>query len=185
MTSKSEILMLEPNSELRFKGPFTDVVTTQLKLTNTTDRPALFKIKTTAPKSYCVRPNSGVIEAGQSAAISVMLQPFEYNPEDKPKHKFMVQSMFAPDDNYDVDRVWKEAAPSEIVDVRLRYVIVISQNMVIMFLNSRCAFDAAGPGAIISPNKSNNITSSMGATSMASTMQFVDDSQNRSNQVYH
>ncbi len=33
-----------------------------------------------------------------------MLQPFEYDPSEKNKHKFMVQTMFAPDgaiDNQD------------------------------------------------------------------------------------
>lgn len=29
--------------------------------------------------------------------ISVMLQPFDYDPQEKNKHKFMVQTMFAPD----------------------------------------------------------------------------------------
>ena len=30
-------------------------------------------------------------------AVAVMLQPFDYDPNEKNKHKFMVQSMFAPD----------------------------------------------------------------------------------------
>ena len=30
-------------------------------------------------------------------AIAVSLQPFEYDPAEKNKHKFMVQSMFAPE----------------------------------------------------------------------------------------
>ena len=50
-------------------GPFTDVVTSDLKLSNPTDRRVCFKVKTTAPKRYCVRPNSGIIEPG--AAVSV------------------------------------------------------------------------------------------------------------------
>ena len=33
--------------------------------------------------------------------ILVMLQPFEYDPSEKNKHKFMVQSMFAPDGKVD------------------------------------------------------------------------------------
>lgn len=28
--------------------------------------------------------------------VSVMLQPFEYDPNEKSKHKFMVQTIFAP-----------------------------------------------------------------------------------------
>lgn len=30
-----------------------------------------------------------------------MLQPFEYDPNEKNKHKFMVQTMFAPDGKID------------------------------------------------------------------------------------
>lgn len=51
-------------------GPFTDVVTTNLKLKNPSDRKVCFKVKTTAPRRYCVRPNSGVIDAGATVIIS-------------------------------------------------------------------------------------------------------------------
>lgn len=53
-----------------FLGPFTDVVTAYLKLTNPTERNVCFKVKTTAPRRYCVRPNSGVIDAGTSINVS-------------------------------------------------------------------------------------------------------------------
>ena len=32
-----------------------------------------------------------------------MLQPFEYDPKEKSKHKFMVQTMFAPEGEADHD----------------------------------------------------------------------------------
>lgn len=51
-------------------GPFSDVVTTNLKLANPTDRNVCFKVKTTAPRRYCVRPNSGIIDAGTSINVS-------------------------------------------------------------------------------------------------------------------
>lgn len=51
-------------------GPFSDVVTTNLKLGNPTDRSVCFKVKTTAPRRYCVRPNSGVIDAGAAVNVS-------------------------------------------------------------------------------------------------------------------
>ncbi|XP_061487155.1 ras-related protein Rab-22A isoform X1 [Rhineura floridana] len=101
-------------------GPFTDVVTTNLKLGNPTDRNVCFKVKTTAPRRYCVRPNSGIIDAGTSINVSVMLQPFDYDPNEKSKHKFMVQSMFAPPDTSDMEAVWKEAKSEELMDSKLR-----------------------------------------------------------------
>lgn len=55
---------------LSSSGPFTDVVTTNLKLGNPTDRNVCFKVKTTAPRRYCVRPNSGIIDAGTSINVS-------------------------------------------------------------------------------------------------------------------
>lgn len=51
-------------------GPFTDVVITNLKLKNPSDKKVCFKVKTTAPRRYCVRPNSGAIEAGATVIIS-------------------------------------------------------------------------------------------------------------------
>uniref|UniRef100_A0A4W5KUY4 Vesicle-associated membrane protein-associated protein A n=1 Tax=Hucho hucho TaxID=62062 RepID=A0A4W5KUY4_9TELE len=86
-----------------YDGPFTDVVTTNLKLKNPSDRRVCFKVKTTAPKRYCVRPNSGIIDVGATVTISVMLQPFDYDPNEKSKHKFMVQSIFAPPDVAEMD----------------------------------------------------------------------------------
>ncbi|XP_031142093.1 vesicle-associated membrane protein-associated protein B isoform X2 [Sander lucioperca] len=120
MARPEQVLVLEPQHELKFRGPFTDVVTATLKLTNPTDRNVCFKVKTTAPRRYCVRPNSGVIDAGNSVNVSVMLQPFDYDPNEKSKHKFMVQSMLAPYDMTDMEGVWKEAKPDELMDSKLR-----------------------------------------------------------------
>ncbi|XP_043977885.1 vesicle-associated membrane protein-associated protein B-like [Gambusia affinis] len=105
MARPEQVLLLEPQHELKFRGPFSDVVTTNLKLSNPTDRNVCFKVKTTAPRRYCVRPNSGIIDAGTSINVSVMLQPFEYDPNEKSKHKFMVQSMLAPPDMTDMEGV--------------------------------------------------------------------------------
>ncbi|XP_029579346.1 vesicle-associated membrane protein-associated protein B isoform X3 [Salmo trutta] len=120
MARQEQVLQLEPPHELKFRGPFTDVVTATLKLGNPTDRNVCFKVKTTAPRRYCVRPNSGIIDAGTSINVSVMLQPFDYDPNEKSKHKFMVQSMLAPYDMTDMEGVWKEAKPEELMDSKLR-----------------------------------------------------------------
>ncbi|XP_055737711.1 vesicle-associated membrane protein-associated protein A-like isoform X2 [Salvelinus fontinalis] len=103
-------------------SPFTDVVTTNLKLKNPSDRKVCFKVKTTAPRRYCVRPNSGMIEPGATVTVSVMLQPFDYDPNEKSKHKFMVQTIFAPSTATDMDAVWKDATPDDFMDSKLRCV---------------------------------------------------------------
>lgn len=122
-TSKPlQVLVLDPPKVLRFKGPFTTVVTTHLKLHNPSARKVCFKMKSTNPRCYCVRPNSGVVEPGSTVTVATMLQPFRYDPSREVKHKFMVQTMFAPPDPSDMENLWKKANPSEIMGSKLRCV---------------------------------------------------------------
>lgn len=123
----NQILVLEPSGELKFKGPFTAVVTSELKLQNPSSKRVLFKVKTTAPKRYCVRPNSGILEAGAAVVVAVMLQPFDNDSVEHSKHRFMVQSMLAPDEPVEnLDQLWKEAEPSQLMDSKLRCVFEMS-----------------------------------------------------------
>ena len=50
-------------------GSYAEVCKTTLRLTNPSDKRVLFKVKTTAPKSYCVRPNSGIIAEGATQEV--------------------------------------------------------------------------------------------------------------------
>uniref|UniRef100_A0A8C1A345 Vesicle-associated membrane protein-associated protein A n=1 Tax=Cyprinus carpio carpio TaxID=630221 RepID=A0A8C1A345_CYPCA len=122
MSKLEQVLILDPPTDLRFRGPFTDVVTANLKLKNPSERKVCFKVKTTAPRRYCVRPNSGIIDPGAAVIISVMLQPFEYDPNEKSKHKFMVQTIFAPAAATDTEALWKDAKPDDLMDSKLRCV---------------------------------------------------------------
>lgn len=126
MAKAQQVLILEPSSELTFKGPFTEYVNANLTLTNPSPRDVYFKVKTTAPKFYCVRPNSGLIKAEDKAQINVMLQPVE-SPEtlesERSRHKFMIQSAFAPEgEQPPVDQFWKSISSAQIMDSKLRVV---------------------------------------------------------------
>jgi len=127
MSSKrDQVLIIDPPVELTFQGPFHQAVTSSMKLQNPSDKKVYFKIKTTAPKRYCVKPNSGVVVPKSEVQIAVSLQPFDYDPAEKNKHKFMVQSMFAPDgQEVDQDKLWKEADSSEMMDSKLKCVFVM------------------------------------------------------------
>lgn len=116
------LLKISPDAHLTFKGPFNDVVTSILTLQNITEEKVCFKVKTTAPRRYCVRPNSGMIDAGQTMEVSIMLQPFQYDPNERNNHKFMVQSMTLSEENaaLPLDEIWKNAAPGVVVDKKLR-----------------------------------------------------------------
>ncbi|VDK69565.1 unnamed protein product, partial [Cylicostephanus goldi] len=102
--------------------PFTDIVNAHLQLKNPTERPVCFKVKTTAPKQYCVRPNSGVLPPSSSKTITVMLQPMDGVPTDVARHKFMVQTCFCPPGDVDLDNIWKTISPNELMYSKLMVV---------------------------------------------------------------
>ena len=53
--------------------------------------------------------------------VSVMLQPFEYDPNERNKHKFMVQTMYAPEGPIESqEALWKEAKPDQLMDSKLK-----------------------------------------------------------------
>uniref|UniRef100_A0A803T2G9 Vesicle-associated membrane protein-associated protein A n=1 Tax=Anolis carolinensis TaxID=28377 RepID=A0A803T2G9_ANOCA len=70
--SYEQILVLDPPTNLKFKDPFKDVVTTNPKLRNASDRKACFKVKTTTPYQSFVSPNSGIIDPGSAVIIIVI-----------------------------------------------------------------------------------------------------------------
>jgi len=73
--------------ELRKNIPVT------MQLTNTTGDRVAFKVKTTSPKKYCVRPSSGIIEPNAVKEVQVILQSQREPPVSYAdcRDKFLVQ----------------------------------------------------------------------------------------------
>ncbi|KAF8598460.1 PapD-like protein [Ceratobasidium sp. AG-I] len=87
-------VQLNPSNQLSFNRPLHPIVRSTLTVTNYNSQPIAFKVKTTAPKLYSVRPNAGTISPGQSVDINVRLQAMREPPLSfKCKDKFLVQSM--------------------------------------------------------------------------------------------
>ncbi|XP_033193824.1 vesicle-associated membrane protein/synaptobrevin-binding protein [Bombus vosnesenskii] len=124
MGKPEQILVIEPRNELRFKGPFLErTVTSYIKLTNPSNQKVYFKIKTTAPKRYCVRPNCGYLKPKEISQIAVTLQPFDFDPAEKNKHKFMVQALVAQDnDDEENPDMWKGIDPEQLMESKLKCV---------------------------------------------------------------
>jgi len=122
-----QALILEPPDELTFVGPFTDEFTTAtLKLSNPTQKLMCYKIKTTAPKRYCVCPNSGFLEPKTAITVAVNLHSLKYNAIEENRDKFMVQSMFVPEHTVkNVDTLWRDAPPESVMDIKLRCAFVM------------------------------------------------------------
>lgn len=128
MSKLEKLLQLDPQDELLFKGPFNLPSAAFLRLTNVTKNRILFKIKTTAPKKYCVRPNSGILEKENHIDVVLSLQPFAYDSSEKNKHKFLIQSALAPDGNVDLEQIWREIPVEQIFDNKLRCVFQSSSH---------------------------------------------------------
>ncbi|RPA90068.1 VAMP-associated protein [Choiromyces venosus 120613-1] len=107
---------LDP-TELGFERPFNHEVIQTLHIRNPNYDPVAFKVKTTAPKQYCVRPNSGRIEVGKQVEVQVLLQAMKEDPpaDYKCRDKFLVQSVaITADKEYsNVGQIWSHVERNE------------------------------------------------------------------------
>ena len=123
-----------------FSGNFYQTVTTTiLDLTNETSNSIIFKIKTTAPKRYCVRPNSGKLNPGALMPVKILLQPSEdLKNLDFTKHKFLLQTMIIDDKNYPdlfKKEILNEKSPDEIFKDKLLNKFSTSKKLFCRFNN--------------------------------------------------
>lgn len=120
---KPSEVKLNPKDELSFAVGTAngDQVSSKLTIMNPTNEVMCFKVKTTAPKEYCVRPNSGKLSPGASIDINVMLQPPMPKEGTKSKDKFLVQTVYekeVEDSNH--PDMWKTVPKSMIMEDKLK-----------------------------------------------------------------
>ncbi|XXH03566.1 hypothetical protein Hte_009971 [Hypoxylon texense] len=114
--------------ELGFRRPFTTEVLEVLRIKNHSTQPVAFKVKTTAPKQYCVRPNSGRVEPGKEVEVSVILQAMKQEPppDTKCRDKFLVQSVPISGDMEfaNLASIWDSIEKSAIQEKKIRVVFL-------------------------------------------------------------
>ncbi|KAL7591355.1 vesicle-associated protein 1-3 [Lactuca sativa] len=94
--STGDFLNLHP-SELKFPFELKKQSSCSLQLTNKTDQYIAFKVKTTNPKKYCVRPNTGIVLPRSVCNVTVTMQAQKETPSDMQcKDKFLLQAVIAP-----------------------------------------------------------------------------------------
>ncbi|KAL9326708.1 hypothetical protein ACSQ67_007353 [Phaseolus vulgaris] len=90
--SNGELLNIEP-LELKFAFELKKQISCSLQLSNKTDAYVAFKVKTTNPKKYCVRPNTGIVLPRSTCDVMVTMQAQREAPTDMQcKDKFLLQS---------------------------------------------------------------------------------------------
>ena len=61
-------------------GPFNTTVKEILNVTNPSGLKVAFKVKTTSPKLYCVRPNAGILEPHETKEIQGSVLFYFWSP---------------------------------------------------------------------------------------------------------
>lgn len=116
---------ISPVEELHFCGePDKDLFST-LQLSNVSDQPLAYKIKTTAPQRYKVRPNINTIDPHSKAVVQVQLvKGAGLDTKSITQDKFLIQtyqfdSGATPPSTAQLSLFWKELGPSSVQEYRL------------------------------------------------------------------
>eukprot|EP00922_Rhytidocystis_sp_ex-Travisia-forbesii_P051014 GHVS01075759.1.p1 GENE.GHVS01075759.1~~GHVS01075759.1.p1 ORF type:complete len:260 (+),score=54.87 GHVS01075759.1:89-868(+) len=94
-SSSPTLLRLHPEKYIDFPLTLYNTLKTKLVLHNISvpPSPVSFKIKTTAPKCYLVRPSTGVVSPGSSQDVEIVLQPLTHEPPPSGQDRFLIQAI--------------------------------------------------------------------------------------------
>lgn len=127
---KMKLLKITPERNIEFPNIYFQAVTQIVKLENLSDKKVAFKIKTTAPNNYLVRPSFGIINVSESVEIQIILQPLS-DKDSIAADKFQVQCLNI-DDGVVVDKqFWTTVDKNNIQDHKL--IVVISEEPITKF----------------------------------------------------
>ncbi|CAO2196309.1 unnamed protein product, partial [Urochloa humidicola] len=114
--------------ELQFTFEVKKQSSCTVHLANKSNEYVAFKVKTTSPKRYCVRPNTGVILPRKTCEFTVTMQALRTAPPDMQlKDKFLVQTTVVPYGTSDEDLVpafFSKESGRYIEESKLRVVLV-------------------------------------------------------------
>ncbi|KAG6518093.1 hypothetical protein ZIOFF_021495 [Zingiber officinale] len=120
--------------ELKFTFELKKQSSCSAQLTNNSSEYIAFKVKTTSPKRYCVRPNTGIILPRSACDFTVTMQALKEAPSDfQLKDKFLVQSTVVPYGTTDEDIVpsFVRKACSLIFTPAIIYLYVLITNFLV------------------------------------------------------
>jgi len=116
------LLKVDPDDALKFTSGAANGSAT-LKLTNTQSGNVAFKVKTTAPKSYLVRPSAGNLKSGESIEVKVIVQAQPQGEGPSSNHRFLVQATAVSSDEEASREMWSAVKKELIEEKRLNVII--------------------------------------------------------------
>ncbi|KAJ7980202.1 Vesicle-associated protein 2-2-like [Quillaja saponaria] len=124
-----ELLEIEPR-ELKFVFELKKQSSCSIQLGNKCDQCVAFKVKTTSPRKYCVRPNTGIIKPKERIDFTVTMQAQHMMPPDMQcKDKFLIQSTIVPSGTTEEDitsDMFSKDSGKYIEEKKLRVVLISS-----------------------------------------------------------
>lgn len=119
--SPGEMLLLSPNDNITFKSE-NDEVSGQFTITNMDESTISFKIRTTSPEKFRVRPSSGTLAAGASQIVLIVVQA-GFQLRTVTKDRFLVMSVQIPKMDLtpkELADVWQNSTGSKVDEYRLK-----------------------------------------------------------------
>ncbi|KAI3923044.1 hypothetical protein MKW92_006975 [Papaver armeniacum] len=127
-----DLLEIQPPKELRFTFKLKKQSWCSVQLLNNSDHHVAYKVKTTNPGRYSVRPNTGVIQPNSTCDFTVIMQAPREAPADlQCKDKFLIQSTVVPAETTPEDiksSMFSKDNNKYVGESKLRVVIVPQPN---------------------------------------------------------
>ena len=120
-------LVMEPNEVLCFQFIPNTNVTSTIYLKNNSKSNISYKIKTTAPKAFYVRPNQGVLAPDDQKEVNVIMQNLP-KYQGSVNYKFLVQhaltNLTPSSSTTEITKFWETISTQDITSARLRVEII-------------------------------------------------------------
>lgn len=111
-----KLLKLDPDQTLSFTKSSSSKT---LKLKNLSGGNVAYKVKTTAPKSYLVRPSSGTLKANEENEVQIILQQQGSSDGAVSNHRFLIQAVSTTSGENLSREEWANFAKETIQEARL------------------------------------------------------------------
>lgn len=122
MAKENESQLVITPAELKFRFQLGKNIPTTISLHNPTSERFGFKVKTTSPKKYCVRPSSGFIDPKSTKDVEIIMQLQKEYPPDlgNCRDKFLVQSVISPDGAEVTSEMFDKSKNKDVRESKLR-----------------------------------------------------------------
>jgi len=142
------LLKINPTDELPFQSEEGQDACATITLTNSTTKCVAFKVKTTSPEKYRVRPSSGIIRPHCQCEVIVQLQSL-YKTTSLSRDKFLVMAISVETSvltNQELSDIWRTTPKERIMEYKLRCTLLVTNGPILTHRqNNKTTFGEVQP----------------------------------------